>query len=67
MDEEKKKFKTFALAAWKQSYSLEKFIEIVGHPTAAGEKAWREQYLKAGMPFGDSDKGFAEFVMTTPG
>ena len=67
MDEEKKKFKNFAIAAWKASYSLERFIEIAGHPTHEGEARWRSQYAKAGMPFGNTNKGFEEFVRTMPG
>ena len=67
MDEEKKKFKRAAIAAYKQSFSLEKFIGMVGNPSPEGERAWRTQYAKAGKPFGDSEKGFAKFVLEMPG
>jgi hypothetical protein len=67
MDEEKQKFKKFAIAAWKQHYTIEKFKELVPNPSAEGERAWREQYARALMPFGDNDKGFSEFVVTMPG
>lgn len=67
MDDEKLKFKRAAIAAWKLGDSLEKFIELVGHPSHEGEQTWRAQYAAAGHPFGDSEKGFEEFVRTMPG
>jgi hypothetical protein len=67
MNEEKLKFKRFAIAAWKASFSLEKFKEFVPNPSPEGERAWRRQYARAGMPFGDNEKGFREFVVTMPG